>query len=166
MHLVNSPISVGDDTFTSDEMERLANDPNCKRSYMGKTLEEIVTPGTTWHRISKDGKWAGAFLLDTPDAMLVCTHICAFEGKLSREEAIIATQLSAKISIIRGLHPYTTVSQEPQYDYMRKFLEDCGFVKNRFDSMDMDVYVVGSTERFNILYMNEPYTAENEQHEH
>lgn len=150
MHFIQSPISVGDDTFSLDEMCDLANDPNCKRSYMGKTLEEIVTPGTTWHRIGKDGKWAGAVMIDAPENNLACHHILALEGKLSRAEAIVATQLSAKISIIRGLFPFTTVSQEPQYDYMRKFLEDCGFIRNRFDSREMDVYVVPSFERYKI----------------
>lgn len=160
MHFIQPPISVGDDTFTLDEMVRLANDPNCKRSYMGKTLEEIVTPGTTWHRISKDGEWAGAVMIDEPENSMACHHICALEGKLSREEAIIATQLSAKISIIRGLFPFTTVSQEPQYWYMRKFLEDCGFEKHKFDHHNLDTYVVPANERFNILHMNEPYSGE------
>lgn len=156
MNLSNPPISVGDDTFTPDEMCDLSVDKNCQRSYMGKNLAEIVTPGTTWHRISKEGKWVGAIMIDEPAEGMACHHICAFEGKLSREEAIIATQMSAKISIIRGLFPFTTVLQEPSYDYMRKFLEDCGFEKHKFDHHNLDTYVVPRIDIIHIEHEQHP----------
>lgn len=77
MKLNNPPISVCDDIFIPQEMVILANDKNCMRSYMGKTLDEIVTPGTTWHRIRKNGVWAGAIMIDEPENGLACHHICA-----------------------------------------------------------------------------------------
>lgn len=111
----------------------LANDSNCQRSFLGKTFSEVVTPASEFYAISAGNEWAGAFLLDEPDITTgaVCMHILIREGWM-RPTALTATKLAAFMARLHGLIPFTTVLTDPTYDYMRKFLADCGFVHHLY----------------------------------
>lgn len=137
-----SNIRVSTDTLTPEEVAIVAADPNCQRSFNGNTLEEIWRPTSYWHRIEKYGVFAGAFLCEPNelDPRQVSTHICALQNVLTREEAITATQFSVRISQVQGLYPYTTVAWGPELNYMRKFLNDCGFVHYKSAYGHVDVY--------------------------
>lgn len=136
-------ITVESDFKPSYEvMFELANDTNCKRSYMGKTLEEVVTPDSTFYRIRLGETSIGVFLLDKVDEKTgaVCIHILITEG-YPRITALTATKLAAFHARLRGLIPYTTVSTDPKYDYMRKFLADCGFVHHTYQE-DIEIITI------------------------
>lgn len=111
-----------------DLMEINAN-TNCQRSFMGKDITEVFTPTTQFYKITEYGITLGGFFLDAHDnkSGAVCVHILMLDSS-KRDEAVIATKLAAMLSRLRGMIPYTTVSPDPKYDYMRKFLHDCGFV--------------------------------------
>lgn len=149
-------ISVEDNFQPSPEvMFELANDTNCKRSYMGKTLEEVVTPDSTFYRIRSGETSIGVFLLDKVDEKTgaVCIHILITEG-YSRGLAVTATKLAAFMARLKGLIPYTTVSTDPAYDYMRRFLSDCGFVhhmsKDDFEIITIPTNYVPLLDQFTI----------------
>lgn len=136
-------ISVEDNFQPSSEvMFELANDTNCKRSYMGKTLEEVVNEHSTFYRIRLGETSIGVFLLDKIDEKsgAVCMHILITEG-YNRITAVTATKLAAFLARLNGLIPYTTVSRDPKYDYMRKFLADCGFVHHTYQE-DIEIITI------------------------
>lgn len=136
-------ISVEDNLKPTHEMMfELATDSNCARSYMGKTLGEVVTPESTFYRIRLGQSSIGVFLLDKVDEKsgAVCMHILLFEG-YDRNTAVIATKLAAFMARLKGLIPYTTVSRDPKYDYMRKFLADCGFVHHTYQE-DIEIITI------------------------
>ena len=130
-------------TPTKDQLLDIAFNENCARSFMGKKLEEVIKPTTHFYSIHRvvGGEWLGAFLIEPMKYNTVCHHILLFSP--DRETALVATQLAAFMARITGYIPYTTVSTAATYDYMRKFLADCGFVlhdtKDTYDVITIPV---------------------------
>ena len=117
--------------LTAAQFELIKDDPNVARSRMGKPWNEVINEHTSWITIHGEvtGDFIGAFMLDKVDEVkgTVCTHIMLREN-YHRDTALTTTKLAAFFLRVLGMIPYTTVSVEPVYNYMRKFLEDCGFV--------------------------------------
>lgn len=129
-------ISLRYDEYTVREgchpalLQLIQTDPNCARSMLGKTWDEVVGPETTWHELLLGDKFVGAIMLDPPNIDAVCQHLYMLEAYKNRDNALVFTQLSVQITRMKGLVPYTTVLNIPEYEYMRKFLDACGFEKH------------------------------------
>lgn len=107
----------------------IQTDPNCLRSTVGKAWDEVVGPETTWHELLLGDKFVGAIMLDPPKNNAVCHHLHMLEAYKNRDNALVFTQLSAQLTKLKGLVPFTTVLNTPKYSYMNVFLTECGFEK-------------------------------------
>lgn len=120
--------------LTAAQFELIVDDPNVARSRMGKPWVEVVNEHTQWITIHGKitGDFIGAFMLDKVDPVKrdVCIHIMLREN-YHRDTALTTTKLAAFFLRVIGKIPYTTVSTDSKYDYMRKFLEDCGFMHHK-----------------------------------
>lgn len=120
--------------LTAAQFELIVDDTNVARSRMGKPWNEVINEHTQWITIhgKVTGDFIGAFMLDKVDIAngAVCMHIMLREN-YHRDTALTTTKLAAFYARVLGLIPYTTVSVDPKYDYMRKFLKDCGFVHHK-----------------------------------
>lgn len=110
--------------------ECVMEDSNCARSLMGKSWEEAITSETEWYTMYAEQRVVGAIMIDPYIAEYRCHHICMFKDEKDANTASLLTQLAAMLSHIRGYKPFTTVSKDTKYDYMRKFLEGCGFTSD------------------------------------
>ena len=130
--------------LSNAQSELLSNDPNCLRSTMGKPWNEVITEHTTWIVVhgKVTGDFIGAFFLDEVEinSGAVCMHIMLREN-YARETALTLTKLASFYARILGMIPYTTVSTDPKYDYMRKFLADCGFVHHMYKE-DIEIITI------------------------
>ena len=121
---------------------RIMADGNCSRSLMGRTWAEAITPDTQWYTMAVDQTIVGAIMIDSYIGQYNCHHICMLEEYKDIKTASILTQLAAMLSHIRGFKPFTTVSKDPKYNYMRKFLEGCGFESDTLQDVEalVDIY--------------------------
>lgn len=134
------------------ESKRIANDPNCQRTFMGKDFSEVHDQYTQWYKIAKDGQFAGAIMIDRPEMDMACHHILALKDALTRDECIDIVKMAVKISIIRELKPYAMVSRDPSYDYMRKFLHDCGLEMSSLTHSNIDIFSPPAIEYVKLLH--------------
>lgn len=145
MIITSEQISIASTyNLTPSQWSLLERDTNVLRSLMGKPWQDVITEHTSWMTIHGRQTWQflGAFMCDKVDEKTgaVCVHIMLREG-YSRDFAMIATKLAAFHARLRGLIPYTTVSTDPKYDYMRKFLADCGFVHHTYQE-DIEIITI------------------------
>lgn len=120
--------------LTGNQIKLIEDDPNVARSRMGKPWNEVVNEHTSWITINGKvtGDFIGAFMLDKVDVTTgaVCMHIMLREN-YQRDTALTTTKLAAFYARVLGLIPFTTVSKDSKYNYMRDFLQDCGFVHHK-----------------------------------
>lgn len=130
--------------LTAAQFELIVDDPNVARSRMGKPWVDVINEHTQW--ITIHGKvtcdFIGAFMLDKIDVAngAVCMHIMLREN-YHRDTALTTTKLAALYARVLGLIPYTTVSTDAKYNYMRDFLQDCGFVHHK-DTGELDIITI------------------------
>lgn len=158
MIIYNSEITLSAaSSLTEEQFELIKADSNVLRSLMGKSWSEVITEHTSWIIIqgNRNSDFIGTFMCDQVDEKTgaVCMHILIREGYY-RECAVTATKLAAFMARLRGLIPYTTVSTDPAYDYMRRFLSDCGFVhhmrKDDFEIITIPTNYVPLLDQFTI----------------
>lgn len=144
-------------SLTEEQFELIKADSNVLRSLMGKSWSDVITEHTSWIIIQENSNFGfiGTFMCDKVDENTgaVCMHILIREG-YSRRCAVTATKLAAFMARLRGLIPYTTVSTDPAYDYMRRFLSDCGFVhhmyKDDFEIITIPTNYIPQLDQFTI----------------
>lgn len=144
-------------SLTEEQFELIKADKNVLRSLMGRSWSDVITEHTSWINITGNstGQFIGTFMCDKVGEKTgaVCMHILIREG-YGRGLAVTATKLAAFMARLKGLIPYTTVSTDAKYDYMRKFLADCGFVhhmsKDDFEIITIPTNYVPLLDQFTI----------------
>ena len=106
----------------------LGKDENCQRSMMGKEIEDIVTPQSSWLRATHmyKGMRPDFILLDPTEGNSRCCHLMMLKENKNNDHAREIVMLATLLLLSQGIIPYTTVSIKPEYEYMNMFLLSCG----------------------------------------